>query len=149
MQKSADRSGGLQQNARAVILKGSLIFSSLKDRELTELAKCALERRFTSGEYIFWEGDTADWFYVIAEGRIKVIKHASTGKDFIVAFFGEGEMFGEVAVFENKQYPASAQAVTEVKVLGIKKKSGSFFLVAKRGTGGFVNLSFTQVKFDS
>ena len=118
----------MEQNAKAVILRGSLVFSSLKDIELRELAGCTVERRFTAGEYIFWEGDSPDWFYVIAEGRIKVIKHASSGKDFIVAFFGEGEMFGEVAVFENKPYPASAQAVTELRVLGIKREDFLTFL---------------------
>ena len=80
----------MEQNTKAVILKGSLIFSSLTDSEGAELAGCAVERDFTMGEYIFWEGDTPDWFYIIAEGRIKVIKHATSGKDFIVAFFNEG-----------------------------------------------------------
>ena len=52
---------------------------------------------------------------------MKVLKHSSLGKEFIIAFFGAGEMFGEVAVFEDKPYPASAQAVTETKVLGVRR----------------------------
>ncbi len=118
----------MEQSAKATILRGCIIFSSLKDNELFELAGLVLERRFNAGEYIFWEGDAPDWFYIIAEGRIKVIKHASSGKDFIVAFFGEGEMFGEVAVFENRPYPASSQAVTGLRVLGIKREDFLTFL---------------------
>jgi len=39
-------------------------------------------------------------------------------------------MFGEVAVFENKPYPASAQAIDETKVLGIKRDSFLSFLAS-------------------
>ena len=121
----------MEHGSKAEILKRSLIFSSLSQGELAELSKLAIERSFDAGEYIFWEGDAPDWFYIIAEGRIKVSKLASSGKEFIVAFFGEGEMFGEVAVFENKPYPASSQAVTGLKVLGIKREDLLAFLASR------------------
>ncbi|MBA7661103.1 CRP-like cAMP-activated global transcriptional regulator [subsurface metagenome] len=59
---------------------------------------------------------------------MKVVKHSSSGREFIIAFFGPGEMFGEVAVFENKPYPASAQAIAETRVLGIKREAFLSFL---------------------
>ena len=118
----------MQYAARAETLKRSLFFSSLSNRELAGLSQLAIERSFEPGEFILWEGDAPDWFYMVAEGRVKVLKHSSLGKDFIIAFFGPGEMFGEVAVFENKPYPASAQAVAETKVLGIKKDDFLSFL---------------------
>ncbi|HEY83136.1 MAG TPA: Crp/Fnr family transcriptional regulator [Dehalococcoidia bacterium] len=113
---------------RASILKQSLIFSSLSADELDELAKLASERSFRAEEFIFWEGDAPDYFYVVIEGRIKVLKHSSSGKEFIIAFFGPGEMFGEVAVFEGKPYPASAQAATDAKILGIRRQDFISFL---------------------
>jgi len=97
----------LPNTGKAGILKQSFIFSSLKDDELAELAKQAIERSFVPDEFIFWE--------------------------FIIAFFGPGEIFGEVAVFENKPYPASAQAVAETKVLGIKRKDFLSFLAQRPG----------------
>ncbi|RLC91861.1 MAG: Crp/Fnr family transcriptional regulator, partial [Chloroflexi bacterium] len=106
---------------KADILRSSLVLSGLNDEEITELAALAFERGFQSGEFIFWDGDSPDSLYIVAEGRVKVLKHSSSGKDFIIAFFGPSEMFGEVAVFENKPYPASAQAVAETKVIGIKR----------------------------
>ena len=114
--------------ARAEILKRSLIFSGLSEGELAELCKIAVERGFNTGEFVFWDGDDPNWFYIIAYGKIKVLKHSLSGKEFIIAFFGPGEMFGEVAVFENKPYPASAQAVTDTKVLGIKREEFLSFL---------------------
>ena len=118
----------LPNTGKAEVLKQSFIFSSLNEDELAELAGLAIERSFIPGEFIFWDGDAPEWFYIIAEGRVKVVKHSSLGKEFIIAFFGSGEMFGEVAVFENKPYPASAQAVAETKVLGIKREDFLSFL---------------------
>jgi len=110
------------------ILRSSSIFSSLNDDELGELADLSIERSFMPNEFIFWDGDAPIWFYIVAEGKVKVLKHSSLGKEFIVAFFGPGEMFGEVAVFENKPYPASTQAVVETKVVGIKRDKFLSFL---------------------
>ncbi len=121
----------MEHGSKAEILRHSLIFSSLSQEELAELSRLAIERSFETGEYIFWEGDAPDWFYIIAEGRVKVLKHASSGKEFIVAFFSTGEMFGEVAVFEDKPYPASSQAITKTKVLGIKKDDLLTFLASR------------------
>jgi len=116
---------------KSEILKKSLIFSSLNEEELSGLAGLSVERSFQPNEFIFWEGDEADYFYVIAQGRIKVVKHASSGKEFIIAFFEPGEMFGEVAAFEGKPYPASAQALSASKVLGINRQNFLDFLATR------------------
>jgi len=119
---------GLKHGDKAQILRSSAILSSLNEDELNELAALSMERSFMPDEFIFWEGDTPKWFYIIAEGKVKILKHSSLGKEFIIAFFGPGEIFGEVAVFENKPYPASAQSVTETTVIGIKKDDFLSFL---------------------
>ncbi len=113
---------------RAAVLKQSLVFSGLHADETRALAALCVEKRFTNGEFAFWEGDPPDWFYLLAKGRIKVIKQSSSGKEFIVAFFGAGEMFGEVAVFENRPYPASAQAVEDSVALGMRRRDFLDFL---------------------
>lgn len=118
----------MQYSGKAEILRHSFVFSSLNDDELGELANIAIERSLTPGEFIFWDGDAPDWFYMVVEGKVKVSKHSSLGKEFTIAFFEPGEMFGEVAVFENKPYPASAHAVTESKVVGIKREDFLSFL---------------------
>ena len=110
----------MQNSIKVEVLRRSQIFSGLNESELAELSQLAIERSFQPGEFVFWEGDAPDWFYIVAEGKVKVLKHSSLGKEFTIAFLGLGEIFGEVAVFENKPYPASAQAVAETKVLAIK-----------------------------
>jgi len=121
----------LPSSDKVPILKRSLIFSTLTEDELAELAGLATELTLASDEFVFWEDDSPDWFYMVAEGRVKVVKYSSQGKEFIIAFFGSGEMFGEVAVFQNQPYPASAQAATETKVLRIGRPDFLSFLVRR------------------
>lgn len=111
-----------------ILLKQVPIFSSLAENELVELSALVRECQFMAGDYIFWEGDLPEWFYIVVQGKVKISKLASTGKETIIAFFGPGEMFGEAAVFENKPYPASAQAVNPSRLLGIKRESLLEFL---------------------
>ncbi len=118
----------MQFSGKLQILRRSFIFSNLNDDELGELADLAIERSFVSNEFIFWDGDAPEWFYIVAEGKVKVLKYSSSGREFIIAFFGPYEMFGEVAVFENKPYPASAQAIAKTKVVGVKREDLLSFL---------------------
>lgn len=118
------------ENSKADVLRHSVIFSRLNDDEIISLSRLAVERGLATGEFVFWDGDAPDWLYLVAAGRIKVLKYSSTGREFIIAFFGPGEMFGEVAVFENKPYPASAQAAEDTRVVGIKREEFLAFLSA-------------------
>ena len=113
---------------RAAILKRSLIFAGLNDEDLEALSKLAVRDSFKAGEFVFWEGDAPAHFYVVTSGRVKVLKHSSLGKEFVVAFFGPGDVFGEVAVFEERPYPASAQAISDTEVLGIGRDRFLAFL---------------------
>ncbi len=115
----------------ADILGRSDLFADLNAAELEALAALAHTRRLRGGEFVFREEDPADNFYVVRRGRIKVLKHASSGKDFIIAFFNPGEMFGEVAVFGGKPYPASAQAVGSAQVLGVRREDFLNFITAR------------------
>ena len=103
------------------ILKATSLFATLSGDELLILAGFITERRYASGESIFWEGDSPDWLYIVGEGRVKVAKYTSSGKELIVAIFNPPSAFGEVAVFDGVSYPASAIALDDTLVLGIKR----------------------------
>jgi len=118
----------IESGNRAAILKRSLIFSGLNDGDLDALSKLAVSHSFKAGEFVFWEGDVPAHFFVVTSGRVKVLKHSSLGKEFVVAFFGPGDVFGEVAVFEERPYPASAQALSDTEVLGIGRDRFLAFL---------------------
>ncbi len=102
----------MQPAQKVEVLGKSPIFTELNQPELVELASLATERSFLPGEYIFWEGDSPEWFYIIAQGKVKVLKHASTGKEFIIAFFGPLGMAGKEAE-EGSPLDAQNQALSQ------------------------------------
>lgn len=110
-------------------LRRAYLFSDSKEEDLDEIISKAVTRKYREGEYLFWEGDLPEYFYLLTEGRVKVLKHGSLGRETIVAFFSPGEIFGEIAVLENKTYPASCQAVSETEVLMISRKAFNEFIV--------------------
>ena len=67
---------------------------------------------------IFREGDTTQEAYRILKGRVE-ISIAGDGKSVILAQLGEGDIFGEMAMVDERPRSASAQAleVTECEVL--------------------------------
>jgi len=116
------------QSEKVKLLSQTLLFSSLNEEELNALAEIAVEKYYPPSTYIFWEGDMPERFYLLTAGQVKIIKHSTQGREVIIAFFGPGEMFGEVAIFENKEYPASAQATTQTTVLAIERQDLLSFL---------------------
>lgn len=119
----------MQLRNKINVLRQSPILSDLNDSEVAELADIAIDHGFTQGEFIFQEGDTADRFYIIAEGKVKIFKHSSLGSEFIIAFFGSGDMFGAVAAFTDEPYPSSARAVVETRAMEIKKEEFLPFII--------------------
>lgn len=111
------------------ILKNIPIFAVLQDQEIEEFLAFTHEKRLAANENIFWEGDPAEWFYVVVEGKIKISKLTSNAREIVLSFFGPGEIFGEVAVLENRPYPASALAVDPSRLIGIRKSDFWDFLL--------------------
>ena len=73
---------------------------------------------FQPGQMMFREGDTTQEAYRILKGRVE-ISIAGEGKAVILAQLGEGDIFGEMAMVDERPRSASAQAleVTECEVL--------------------------------
>jgi len=73
---------------------------------------------FQPGQMIFREGDMTQEAYRILKGRVE-ISIAGDGKSVILAQLGEGDIFGEMAMVDERPRSASAQAldVTECEVL--------------------------------
>ncbi|MCK5836014.1 MAG: Crp/Fnr family transcriptional regulator [Desulfobacula sp.] len=77
----------------------------------------ALELRVARGNLIFQEGDKGEGFYIVKTGKIKIFKLSLEGKEQILHIYGPGHTFGEVPVFEGKNFPASAMAIEASSII--------------------------------
>ncbi len=72
-------------------------------------------------EILFHEGDTANFFYQIEEGSVKMVTYSLDGKEFIQGIFYQGDSFGEPPLFCDFPYPGSATTLIDSKVMRIPK----------------------------
>lgn len=99
------------------LISGIPLFNGLPADQLDAIRKIAVEKRFNKGQTIFSEGDKTTGFFVIVDGRVKIYKVSSEGKEQILHIFEAGQSFGEVTVFTGQQMPANAQALAKTHLL--------------------------------
>lgn len=90
-------------------LRGLAPFAALTAEELGVLAPRLERRSFAPGEYVFREGDPGEDLYVIARGTASV-RRAEGPREHRLVTFGEGTVFGELALLDAKPRSASVQA---------------------------------------
>lgn len=81
----------------------------------------ALGKVYKAGEVIIRQGDAGDCMYIIQSGRVEVITKKD-GKEIKLAEMGEGDFFGEMALFEKNVRSATVRPLGEVRLLTVDKK---------------------------
>jgi alkyl hydroperoxide reductase subunit AhpC len=72
-----------------------------------------------AGETIVAEGDSADRFYVIASGEVRVSRRSPEGEEIELATLGPGQFFGEVGILAETRRTATVQALDDVELLAL------------------------------
>jgi len=101
------------------LLGGVPVFSTLERGDLERIAQLAVPRAFEPGEVVFREGDSSDTCYVVSGGRARAIRSHRDGRAITLATFGPGDIFGELALFEDERRSATVEAIERTSVLGV------------------------------
>lgn len=104
-----------------VTLENSELFRQLKPDDLKALKSFARERTYRPGEDIFKEGDAGDGIYMVKEGLVEI--SGIIGNNVRVSFskVPAGDIFGEMAVLEDKPRSASATAREKTTVYFLER----------------------------
>lgn len=97
------------------------VYRRLSNEDRAELAAVCRVQEYDRGDLVFGEGEPADDFFTVVEGRVKVIKGTPDGKMVILEIFGPGDPVGAVAVYEDLPYPATAVALEPTICLRLPK----------------------------
>lgn len=90
------------------------IFRGLSRKQLETLAKQGDSIQEKAGHAVITEGERGEEFFVVLSGKLSV---TAGGKE--VAVIGEGDFFGELALFDPAPRDASVRALAESEVLVI------------------------------
>jgi hypothetical protein len=86
-----------------------------------KVALRGLGKVYKAGETIVRQGDVGDCMYVIQTGKVEVIKDQG-GREIRLAELGEGDFFGEMALFEKDVRSATVLPLGDVRVLTVDRK---------------------------
>ena len=95
------------------------MFSTLEQADLQRIAEVAVPRTFEAGQAVFREGDESDTCYVVREGHARAIRTHGDGRTITLATFGPGDIFGELAMFEDERRSATVEAIEQMSVVGV------------------------------
>jgi CRP-like cAMP-binding protein len=110
---------GMRSAEMVELLGGVPVFSTLERSDLERIAQLAVPRDFEPGEVVFREGDSSDTCYVVSGGRARAIRSHRDGRTITLATFGPGDIFGELALFEDERRSATVEAIERTSVLGV------------------------------
>jgi CRP/FNR family transcriptional regulator len=88
----------------------------------------AVEQSFSRGMTILRATEPGRYVYIVREGGVKEVQTTPEGKEVILALHGPGDVFGDLAAWNNDQLPASAIALMPSKVLAVPKDAWSRML---------------------
>lgn len=91
-------------------------FDGIRPAGRRELEARAVVRRYPAGAVLFTQGTPARGLFVIAEGRVRVMR-GSRGRAHVVHVEGPGGTLGEVPLFDGGNYPATAIAQEDTRCI--------------------------------
>jgi CRP-like cAMP-binding protein len=95
------------------------VFEALGPRELTRVAAVSVPRSFDPGHVIFREGDASDTCYIVRSGHARAIRAHGDGRTLTLAHFGPGDIFGELAMFDDERRSATVETLDQVEAIAV------------------------------
>jgi CRP-like cAMP-binding protein len=104
----------------SVALLGQVpVFETLAPEDLQHVAEVAVPRSFAPHQVIFREGDNSDTCYVVRSGHARAMREHVDGRTLALAHFGPGDIFGELAMFDDESRSATVETLDAVDAIAL------------------------------
>lgn len=87
----------------ADVLAETPLFSKLDPENLELLAASCSTRTLGRGDVLFHQDDESGALYIVVSGRIAIANRSFDGRESMVALMEEGDLFGEMGLFDEGQ----------------------------------------------
>ena len=109
-------------------LKGIPLFQNLRSDELALVVRSTRLVTYSAGRTIIREGRAGTAFFMIVSGRVEVVKDMDGPSPVVLANFGPGDFFGEIASIRQLPRSASVRALQETECLVIWRADFEAFI---------------------
>jgi ATP-binding cassette, subfamily B, bacterial len=103
-------------------LKQLPFFAYMNSELLQEITGLFTTEKINSDQYVFQQGELGNKFYVIARGKLAVIKRNDDGEFVKLAVLEDGDHFGEIALLKDIPRTADVKALTDCILLSLTHK---------------------------
>ena len=101
-------------------LRATPLLSRLSDPQLERIVQRAWQRKLAEGELLFTQGDTAERFYLVQSGQMRLFRLAPDGSEKVIEIVSRGQTFAEALMFlKAPRYPVSADALAPSELVAI------------------------------
>lgn len=97
--------------------------------------------QFSKGDYIFEKGSSANYYYQVINGGVKMNYYSDNGNEFIQGIFGKNKSFGEPPLLIDSKYPANAICLSSSNIFRLKKEAFKDLLLNNNKT----HFAFTKM----
>jgi len=95
------------------------LFRDVDQPVIDELVAAATEKSLWRGDILFSEAQEPDALYIVISGRIAIANKSVDGRESVVALMEDGDLFGEMGLFDGMGRSAEARALEPSKVAEI------------------------------
>lgn len=99
------------------VLSQFSLFRELDEQEISKIVEISIARELKKNNHVFLQGDPITNVYFICEGKVKIYKSDSSGREQIVNIVKAGDMFPHVGFFRKGEYPAFAEIMENAKLV--------------------------------
>jgi nucleotide-binding universal stress UspA family protein len=101
------------------LLAQAPLFAALNQEDRDHIGETARIRTYQRGEFIVREGEMATGCFIIASGRVEVVRGEQSAHPTVLTTLDAGELFGEMAVIDDHPRSASVRALAETECVAI------------------------------
>ena len=107
--------------ADLAFLRASDLFEHQSDEVVRAVLAQGRIEEFGAGQVVFRQGDAGDRLYIVKSGVLEVLAARDGAEPVPIAYLGEGEVLGELALLTGSPRSATARAPERAEVLTLEK----------------------------
>lgn len=108
-----------QKNSIAIKINDLGIFTGCSDDFIEAISLQSNTQLLEKNQVLFLHEDKADRFFIVISGWVKLFRETLDGSQAVVDILTANHVFGETAIFQDDEYPYSAEATEPTEVISL------------------------------
>jgi CRP/FNR family transcriptional regulator len=132
---------------KKTILSRIPLFEDISSENLAGMADIARLRNIRKKEILFLEGQEGSSLFILVSGAVQLYKSTSEGREIVIKVVRPVDMFAEVILFEQDEYPVNAVALTDSEIITVPRTRFIGLLENERFRNEFIGSLMRKLRY--